>query len=230
MTQDLSFWGLIGEASLFVKIIMLILVSIILTSVALTGKKIMRFRRIHRKSDRFEQQFWSGADITELYLMLKEKNTEGLESLFVAGFSEFKQFGIDDLKDDAVIITNCRGAMTAAISRELDKQEELLPLLATAGSVSPYIGLLGTVYGIMTSFMALGSVKSASINHVAPGIAEALIATAIGLLAAIPSVLAYNYFITNSERLNIRYETFTEEFINILRRQILKAKEQAGVM
>ncbi len=229
MTQDLSFWGLIAEASVFVKVIMLILVGIILTSVALTGKKIMRFRRIHKKSNRFEKQFWSGSDITELYLDLKEKNTEGLESLFVAGFSEFKQFGIDDLKDDAVIITNCRGAMTASISRELDKQEELLPFLATAGSVSPYIGLLGTVYGIMTSFMALGSVKSASINHVAPGIAEALIATAIGLLAAIPSVLAYNYFITNSERLNIRYETFTEEFINILRRQILKAKEQTGV-
>ncbi len=229
MTQDLSFWGLIADASLFVKLIMLILVFIILTSVALTGKKIMRFRRIHRKSDRFEKQFWAGADITELYGQLKEKNTEGLESLFVAGFSEFKQFGINDLKDDTVIITNCRGAMTAAISRELDKQEELLPFLATAGSVSPYIGLLGTVYGIMTSFMALGSVKSASINHVAPGIAEALIATAIGLLAAIPSVLAYNYFITNSERLNIRYETFTEEFINILRRQILKAKEQTGV-
>lgn len=229
MTQDLSFWGLVADASLFVKLIMLILVLTILASVALTGKKMMRFRRIHKKSDRFEKQFWSGANITDLYNNLKEKNTEGLESLFIAGFAEFKQFSVSDLKDDAVIITNCRRAMSAATARELDKQEELLPFLATAGSVSPYIGLLGTVYGIMTSFMALGSVKSASINHVAPGIAEALIATAIGLLAAIPSVLAYNYFITDSERLNIRYETFTESFINILQRQILKAKEQTGV-
>lgn len=229
MTQDLSFWGLIGDASLFVKLVMLILVATIIVAVALTGKKVMRFRRIHRKSNQFEKQFWSGSDITSLYNELKEKHTEGLESLFVAGFSEFKHFDINDLKNDHIIITNCRRAMNAASSRELDKQEEYLPFLATAGSVSPYIGLLGTVYGIMTSFIALGAVKSASINHVAPGIAEALIATAIGLLAAIPSVLSYNYFMTRSEHLNIRYETFTEEFINILQRQILKAKAQTGV-
>lgn len=229
MAHDLSFWGLVGEASLFVKLIMLILLSIILVSAAITGKKMMRFRRIHKKSDRFESKFWSGSGITPLFEELKQDNTEGLESLFVAGFAEFRQFDMADLRNDDVIITNCRRAMTAAISRELDKQEEYLPFLATAGSVSPYIGLLGTVYGIMTSFMALGSVKSASINYVAPGIAEALIATAIGLLAAIPSVLAYNYFITRSEHLNIRYEAFSEEFINILQRQILKAKVQAGV-
>lgn len=229
MTHDLSFWGLVGDASVFVKLIMLTLVVIILVAAALTGKKLTRFQRIQSKSNRFEKQFWSGSDITSLYNELKDKNTEGLESLFVAGFAEFKQFGVNDLKDDNVIITNCRRAMSAAVSRELDKQEEYLSVLATAGSVSPYIGLLGTVYGIMSSFMALGSVKSASINYVAPGIAEALIATAIGLMAAIPSVLAYNYFITRSERLNIRYETFSEEFINILQRQILKAKAQTGV-
>lgn len=230
MTHDLSFWGLVFAASPFVKIIMGILVFTILVAVAITGKKLMRFHRITVKSNRFEKQFWSGADITKLYSELREKNTEGLESLFVAGFAEFKQFGVNDLKDDDVIITNCRRAMSATVSKELDKQEEYLSVLATAGSVSPYIGLLGTVYGIMTSFMALGGVKSASINHVAPGIAEALIATAIGLMAAIPSVLAYNYFITGSERLNIRYETFTEEFINILQRQILRAKVQTGVV
>ncbi|PIE46166.1 MAG: protein TolQ [Gammaproteobacteria bacterium] len=229
MAQDLSFWGLVGQASLFVKLIMLFLACTILVAAAITGKKIMRFRRIERKSRTFEQHFWSGSDISALYAELKGKHTEGLESLFVAGFSEFKRFGIDDLHNDDVIITNCRRAMSAATSRELDKQEEYLPTLATAGSVSPYIGLLGTVYGIMTSFMALGSVKSASINYVAPGIAEALIATAIGLLAAIPAVLSYNYFITRSDHLNIRYETFSEEFINILQRQILKAKSQAGV-
>lgn len=229
MTTDLSFWGLVNNASLFVQIIMGFLVFTILVATAITGKKLMRFRRIHSKSNRFEKRFWSGTDITVLFGELKNKNTEGLESLFVAGFAEFKQFGVNDLKNDEVIITNCRRAMSAAVSRELDKQEEYLSILATAGSVSPYIGLLGTVYGIMTSFIALGSVKSASINYVAPGIAEALIATAIGLLAAIPSVLAYNYFITGSERLNIRYETFTEEFINILQRQILRAKTQTGV-
>lgn len=228
MVHDLSFWGLIGQASLFVKVIMLILVSIILITVALTGKKLIRFGRIKRKSKVFERTFWSGSDITMLFDGLQQKQTEGLESLFVAGFAEFKQFGVTDLKNDDVIITNCRRAMDAATARELDKQEEYLSVLATAGSTSPYIGLLGTVYGIMSSFMALGSVKSASINYVAPGIAEALIATAIGLLAAIPSVLAYNYFITRSERLNIRYETFTEEFINILQRQILRAKAQTG--
>ncbi len=229
MTQDLSFWSLVAEASLFVKAIMLILVGIILVSAALAGKKVMRFRRIQKKSNRFEKRFWSGEDITSLYQELQtKKNTEGLESLFVSGFAEFKKFSVHDLKNDDVIITNSRRAMTSATSKELDKQEEYLSFLATAGSVSPYIGLLGTVYGIMTSFMALGSVKSVSINHVAPGIAEALIATAIGLLAAIPAVLTYNYFITRSDRLNIRYETFTEEFINILQRQILKAKSQTG--
>lgn len=226
--MDLTVWELIEQASLFVKIVMLILVGVILVATMITGKKVMRFRRIQKKSNAFEEAFWSGADITVLFNGLQQKNTEGLESLFVAGFAEFKQFGVNDLKDDDVIITNCRRAMNAAASRELDKQEEYLAVLATAGSTSPYIGLLGTVYGIMTSFMALGSVKSASINHVAPGIAEALIATAIGLLAAIPSVLAYNYFITRSERLNIHYETFTEEFINILQRQVLRAKAQTG--
>lgn len=228
LSLDLSFWGLVGDASPFVKIIMISLVGVILTAAAITGKKVMRFYRIQAKSNAFEKQFWSGADITTLHNSLKAKDTEGLESLFVAGFSEFKQFSVNDLQNDEVIITNCRRAMSAATSKELDKQEELLPILATAGSVSPYVGLLGTVYGIMTSFMSLGGAKTASINHVAPGIAEALIATAIGLLAAIPSVLAYNYFITGSERLAIRYETFTEEFINILQRQILKAKVQAG--
>lgn len=229
MAENLSFWGLIFEASFFVKLIMLLLLAIIATSAAVTGKKIMRFRRIHKKCKQFEDDFWQGEDIKTLYAKLRKQPTEGLESLFVAGFREFKQFGVQDLKDDGVIITNCRRAISAAISAELDKQETLLPILASAGSTSPYIGLLGTVYGIMNSFMSLGSVKSASINYVAPGIAEALIATAMGLLAAIPSVLAYNYFVTNSERLSIRYETFSEEFINILQRQILKAKQQAGV-
>ncbi len=230
MTNDLSFLGLIQSASIFVQVIMLILVTIILIAALVTGKKMIRFGRIHRKSNRFEDAFWSGTDITTLFDDLKQKRrTEGLESLFVAGFAEFKQFGVDDLKSNDIIITNCRRAMKVATSRELDRQEEYLPLLATAGSTSPYIGLLGTVYGIMNSFMALGGTTTTTINHVAPGIAEALIATAIGLLAAIPSVLAYNYFIAGSERLNIRYETFTEEFINILQRQILRARAQAGV-
>ncbi|MPV86135.1 protein TolQ [Ostreibacterium oceani] len=227
MSHDLSFWSLIGEASVFVKLIMLILLGLILVAAGIAGKKWMRFVRIQRKCKQFERQFWSGNDISSFYQALKSQPTEGLESLFVAGFAEFKQFGMNDLKDDGVIITNCRRAMSAAISRELDKQEELLPILATTGSVSPYIGLLGTVYGIMMSFLGLGAVQTVSINDVAPGIAEALIATAMGLLAAIPAVLAYNYFITRSERLNVTYETFTEEFINILQRQILKAKTQS---
>jgi len=228
MTHDLTFWGLISEASLFVKIIILILLLIILITAFITGKKLMRFGRINYKCRAFESHFWSGSDINQMFNALKDENTEGLESLFVAGFAEFKQFGVSDLQNDTVIITNCRRAMMAATAKQLDDQEEFLPALATAGSVSPYIGLLGTVYGIMSSFMALGSVKAATINYVAPGIAEALIATAIGLLAAIPSVLAYNYFITASERLHIRYETFTEECINILQRQILRMQIKSG--
>ncbi len=229
MTHDLSFWGLVMQASFFVKVIMGILLGIILVAAAISGKKVVQFRRIYKKSNQFETAFWSGVDIGTLYENLRHKKTEGLESLFVAGFDEYRNFGIEDFRDGGVVITNCRRAMDVAASRELDNQEKFLPLLATAGSTSPYIGLLGTVYGIMTSFMSLSEAQSASINYVAPGIAEALIATAIGLLAAIPSVLAYNFFITVSERLNIRYETFTEEFINILQRQVLHTRTQAGL-
>lgn len=228
MTQDLSFWGLVFQASFFVKLIMLILLASMLLSVMITGKKLMRFARLRYKNQRLLQEFWSDDGATKLFQRLQGRKTEGLESLFVAGFSEFQQFSTKDLKNDEIIIANCRRAMQIAISRELDKQEALLPLLATTGSTSPYIGLLGTVYGIMTSFISLGSVKSASINHVAPGIAEALIATAIGLLAAITAVLAYNYFISASDRLNVEYETFSEEFINLLQRQLLVAKAQVS--
>ncbi len=224
MENNLSFWGLIIEASLFVKLIMLILLVVITISLAITGKKWVRFSRISKKCKNFDKSFWSGESISDLYNGLKKKETEGLESIFVTGFSEFQEFNLEDLKNDEIIITNCRRAMASTASLELDKQEEFLSFLATAGSVSPYIGLLGTVYGIMTSFIALGAEKSVSISSVAPGIAEALIATAIGLLAAIPSVLSYNYFITRSERLDIRYDAFIEAFTNILQRQILKVK------
>ena len=135
------------------------------------------------------------------------------------------QFQGNSLDNPDVIVHNCRRAMTAALNRESSRQERGLNLLATIGSSAPYIGLLGTVYGIMNSFSAIGGAQSASISSVAPGIAEALIATAIGLLAAIPSVLSYNYFVTRSESLVVEYDAFIEEFSNLLQRQIIIARD-----
>jgi biopolymer transport protein TolQ len=172
-------------------------------------------------TDEFEEQFWSGVVLAELYrkLAAKDFEPEGIEKIFLAGYKEFSRMRQAGNVEPGVQVESAQRAMRIELSRELERLDEHLPFLATVGSISPYIGLFGTVWGIMNSFMSLGSVKQATLAQVAPGIAEALIATAIGLFAAIPAVISYNRFATRLDRLTGRYELFVEEFVVLLQRQ-----------
>jgi biopolymer transport protein TolQ len=210
------------DAGPVVKAVMGILLIASLTSWTLIFQKAIVIKRAKQAADEFLNSFWSGIDLRKLYqgLVADDEELSGMASIFQAGFKEFmrlqKQGGISQ----ATIIEGAQRAMRIARSREMDKLEQHLPFLATVGSTSPYIGLFGTVWGIMTSFQALTKVQQATIAMVAPGISEALIATAMGLFAAIPAVIAYNRFASNVERLLNHYDTFQDEFSSILYRQI----------
>jgi biopolymer transport protein TolQ len=172
-------------------------------------------------TDEFETQFWSGDSLVELFKKLSAKDfaPEGIEKIFLAGYKEFSRMRQAGNVEPVVQVESAQRTMRIELSRELDRLDEHLAFLATVGSTSPYVGLFGTVWGIMNSFMSLGNVKQATLALVAPGIAEALIATAIGLFAAIPAVVAYNRFSTRLDRLTGRYELFVEEFVVLLQRQ-----------
>ncbi|QWD60396.1 protein TolQ [Polynucleobacter sp. MWH-UH35A] len=211
-TQDLSFLSLVLNASLLVQLVMLLLLSMSIASWTIIFKKTAVLRGVRQDTERFERDFWAGGDLNTL-LEAAQRNTRSdavLEHIFEAGMQEFTK-GRE--------IDAARRAMKATYQREMDLLEANLPFLASVGSVSPYIGLFGTVWGIMHSFRGLANVQNATLSAVAPGIAEALIATAIGLFAAIPAVVAYNRAATDVDRLSIRFETFIEEFTNILQRQ-----------
>jgi len=168
----------------------------------------------------FEDKFWSGADLSKLYNEVSSKGSvTGIESLFVSGFKEFARLRKSNINSPQAIVDGTHRAMRVALSREVDELEVHLPFMATVGSISPYIGLFGTVWGIMNSFIALGAVEQATLAMVAPGIAEALIATAMGLFAAIPAVMAFNRFSHHVEKLENGYGNFMEEFSSILQRQ-----------
>jgi biopolymer transport protein TolQ len=216
-----SFLQLILNASLIVQIVILLLVFISLASWTVIFKKRMTLNYAQRDADDFEDEFWSGADLGALYNSVRkhEEDAYGLEAIFLAGFQEFMRLHAHPQTDSALIMGGAQRAMRAALMREVDELETHLPLLATVGSTSPYIGLFGTVWGIMNSFQALGQAQQVTLSQVAPGIAEALIATALGLVAAIPAVVAYNRASNDVERLITRYETFVDEFANILQRQ-----------
>lgn len=221
MNTDISLLSLFIEASLLVQAVMLLL---LLISIVSWGQIIAKWRLLKAASadaDLFEKRFWSGIDLVELYKQVsknRDGNT-GMAGLFEAGFGEFarlrKQGGVEPM----AVVEGAQRAMRVALSREIDRLEANLSFLATVGSTSPYIGLFGTVWGIMNSFRALGSVQQATLAMVAPGIAEALIATAMGLFAAIPAVIAYNRYANDVERLVNRYEAYTEEFSTLLQRQ-----------
>jgi len=221
VTHDLSFWSLIANASLIVQLIMLALVLISLGSWWVIVKKYLVLNSAKRAANRFEDDFWSGIDLASLYARINRQNepVEGMEAIFLAGFQEFLRLRSQPTMDPESVVSGAQRAMRAAGSRELDDLEMYLSLLATTGSTSPYIGLFGTVWGIMNAFRALGLVQQATLAQVAPGIAEALIATAMGLIAAIPAVIFYNRYAHEVDRLANRYETFMEEFSNILQRQ-----------
>jgi len=225
VSADLSFLHLIVEASLVVQLVMAGLLMISIYSWTVIFLKRSAIARARREADGFETSFWSGTDLTSLYSGIgKDESAEGLKAIFVAGFREFLRSRSQ--ADPEAMVDSSRRAMRAALSRELDALDTRMSFLATAGSTSPYIGLFGTVWGIMNSFRALGDVQYATLSLVAPGIAEALVATAMGLFAAIPAVMAYNRYSDQLERLAGRYETFMEEFSNILQRQAVGRRQQ----
>lgn len=221
MNYDASLLGYFIHASLVVKLVMLILIGASIFSWTYILQRTMYLKEIRDSAGRFEKIFWSGEDLSKLYVEgSKNKNSLiGLEAVFFAGFKEFQRFRKQAGATFEAIMENTRRAMRVAQMREQDKLEMQLPFLAIVGSTSPYVGLFGTVWGIMQAFRALANVQQATISMVAPGIAEALIATALGLFAAIPAVIAYNRFVTDIGRLMNRFDAFEEEFTNILIRQ-----------
>lgn len=219
-SQDLSILDLVLHASLVVQVVMGILLLVSFLSWWHIFSKIFTIRSVRINSELFEDRFWSGTDLNGLFERVKHENGgQGMERIFHAGFAEFlklRQRGGMELSD---VMEGTRRAMRAAYQRELDHLDAHTSFLATVGSVSPYVGLFGTVWGIMHAFRGLANVGQATLANVAPGIAEALVATAIGLFAAIPAVIAYNHFAHDIDKLANRFDTFIEEFSNILQRQ-----------
>ncbi|MDX1593849.1 MAG: protein TolQ [Gammaproteobacteria bacterium] len=221
MTTDLSIVHLFLGASPIVQLVMLALLVVSLLSwfVIFHRGKVLRWAR--RDADAFEQRFWSGTELGALYKEINRDDYEasGMERIFEAGFREFARLRRKEGSSAEATVEGATRAMRVALMRESDHLEHHLSFLATVGSTSPYVGLFGTVWGIMNAFRALGNVQQATIAMVAPGIAEALVATAMGLFAAIPAVIAYNRFANDAERLGNRYENFLEEFSAVLQRQ-----------
>ena len=219
--QGLDMLQLILHASIPVQLVMLLLLVASIASWVIILRKKRVLDRAEHEADRFEEAFWSGTELSRLYASATERNRqiEGLEAIFEGGMREFNRIRQRRGVDSRMQLEGAQRGMRAATSRELDGLERNLEFLANVGSISPYVGLFGTVWGIMISFQGLANVKEATIATVAPGISEALIATAMGLFAAIPAVWAYNRYATRAERMAVRYETFSEEFSSILQRQ-----------
>lgn len=222
MNYDASLLSYFLHAGIVVKMVMLLLVGASIFSWTYILQRGFFFKGLQKETGRFERTFWSGEDLAKLYGREggQQQQLDGLEAIFHAGYKEFMRFRKETGATVNMIIENTRRAMSVAQMREQDKLEKHLPFLAIIGSTSPYVGLFGTVWGIMTAFRALANVQQATISMVAPGIAEALIATALGLFAAIPAVIAYNRFVTDIGKLTSRFNAFEEEFTNILIRQL----------
>ncbi len=221
MYAELSIVDLVLQASFVVQLVLLFLLLASLVSWTMIFDRSRVLKRARRAADAFERRFWSGGDLSTLYreLAQDERALTGLASIFRSGFKEYIRLRQVEENDPLAVVQGSERSMRVALSREIDRLETNLSFLATVGSTSPYIGLFGTVWGIMQSFHALGNVKQATLALVAPGISEALIATAIGLFAAIPAVIAYNRYSYQVERLHNRYEEFMEEFSTLLQRQ-----------
>jgi biopolymer transport protein TolQ len=223
-----SIWDLVAQAGPVVKLVMLLLLAASMTSWGIILHKWLRFRKIKRVVTAFEERFWSGGNIASLY---KTAATEWpgspIVAVFVTGFREWKRWTSDSKHNPEVgdVLPNVRRAMTVALNREMDSVGQGLTFLATVGSTGPFIGLFGTVWGIMNSFRGLAGAKTTTLTMVAPGIAEALIATAMGLVAAIPAVMAYNKYATDMRRLQQKLDNFGAEFLNILERQASRRGE-----
>jgi len=221
MSGDLNIPALVLGASLPVKLVLILLIVFSFTSWVIIFRKKAMLDRAMRGADEFEERFWSGADLAALFREVTAHGDQltGIESIFEAGFREFARLRQRRAMDARTMLEGAQRGMRVAETREIDRLEQNLEFLANVGSISPYVGLFGTVWGIMIAFQGLANVKEATIAMVAPGISEALIATAMGLLAAIPAVWAYNRYQNKLERVNTRFDTFVEEFSSILQRQ-----------
>ena len=227
--EQMGIWELILEAGLLVQGVMALLVLASLASWVVIFQKRQVLGRAEKRARDFEEKFWSGADLNALYDKVAGNSAgrEGIESIFEAGFREFSRLREERHLAPDTLTSGAQRAMRVTLSREMDRLESRLSFLATVGSVSPSVGLFGTVWGIMNSFRGLAGAHTATIAMVAPGIAEALIATAMGLFAAIPAVIAFNKFSVQVERLELRYDNFKEEFAGILHRQARRLSEKA---
>ncbi|MGR3985074.1 MAG: protein TolQ [Gammaproteobacteria bacterium] len=223
----LSIISLIANAGFVVQLVLLLLLLASCASWFMIDRKRTSFKRLGKIADEFEDQFWSGGEMRNIFRDWSgAQNAEGIVNIFIAGYSEYHRLRQKKNVSRADTVDGVQRSMRVALSREVDRLETNLSFLATLGSTSPYIGLFGTVWGIMNSFRAIGVLQQVTIATVAPGISEALIATAMGLFAAIPAVIAYNSFAHTAERLTNRYEVFMEEFLSIVNRQDIAGAEE----
>ncbi len=229
MNADISIVELVLNASWPVKIVLLILLFASVASWAIIIEKSRLLKKVTSSADAFEASFWSGANLRKLYADISSRRGSvfGIEGVFESGYREYTRLNEEGDVSPNQFAESVRRAMSVSQMREVDRLERNLVHLATVGSTSPYVGLLGTVWGILESFLALGGVQSATISMVAPGIVEALIATAMGLFAAIPAVIAYNRYADQVDRLVVRYDTFMEEMIAILQRSVARRARSA---
>ena len=226
MEQEISILGLVADASLIVQLVMFSLFLASLVSWYFIFQRGAFFKNAKRDQLVFEERFWSGMDLTQLYKDASAgQSRAGLELIFKAGFKEFNRLKQQEQIDSSAVMEGTLRAMRVALSRESERLDSHLPFLATVGSTSPYVGLFGTVWGIMNSFLGLAQQQQATLATVAPGISEALIATAMGLFAAIPAVVAYNRFSASADALHGSYETFADEFSSILHRNVHASKK-----
>ena len=231
MNQDnMSIIQLVLHASFVVQLVMVILMAISIASWAAIVRKLIAIKRIQTLNEEFEQQFWSGTSLNDLFssAVQNAKLAGPMERIFASGMREYQKLRERRITDPGTLLDGARRAMRASFQREMDMAESQLAFLASVGSISPYVGLFGTVWGIMHAFTGLASLQQVTLAVVAPGIAEALVATAIGLFAAIPAVLAYNRFSHDVDRIAIKLETFIEEFSNILQRSLGGASQSAS--
>ena len=229
MNQDLSIIKLVLEASLVVQLVMVILMLTSLASWTVIFGKVFGLKRVRNGSERFEREFWAGKNLNELYADATDKpDGSPMERIFASGMREFLKLRERRVVDPGALLDGARRAMRASYQRELDTIESNMSFLASVGSVSPYVGLFGTVWGIMHAFVGLSNLQQVTLATVAPGIAEALVATAIGLFAAIPAVIAYNRFSRDIDRIATQFETFIEEFSNILQRNVGQPGQSAA--
>ena len=222
MNQDMSILHLVLHASFVVQLVMLLLACVSIASWAAIFRKLIALKRVNTLNEEFEREFWSGTSLNDLFAAAAKnaKLAGPMERIFASGMREYQKLRERRISDAGTLMDGARRAMRASFQREMDMVEASLSFLASVGSVSPYVGLFGTVWGIMHAFTGLAAMEQVTLATVAPGIAEALVATAIGLFSAIPAVVAYNRFARDIDRVAIKLETFMEEFSNILQRNI----------